>query len=412
MNYTKQLESMINSQLLLVNKPHMVERYNNALAALTGKRTTLNEFHIDICGYSPEIAAEMEDSSFLNPNGVNRQFIIIDVRQANLRSISLSFSSTPFVIKKFINDNKNEIMALTALDSVFGEIENNVIRVECLSDILNIHELSIVCDTPKKIIKTNQEIAGKVSELRNSDSIEFLSEEKLEDLASLCRKTPSISYDCYLPKKNKYKKTSVFTNHYGGFYRIYLTNGEKYLIFMDEKKFPHDQVPKGIKCINFQEIDKVIEILLKSRILVDRNGSELQEVKEHLSKIRERIVIDHLASSQGVNHESVDSYIINQMVRDNPDDLPVEFHEISRIISKLTRSERIKVTSKYILYTHKVNGSLLEGEEGSYLINHLMSNYMNFSYNKLFQYNLDAFKERFAKWTDAKKAYVLSCLKF
>ncbi|EQM48087.1 hypothetical protein D051_0163 [Vibrio parahaemolyticus VPCR-2010] len=411
MNYTKQLESMINSQLLLVNKPHMVERYNNALASLTGKRTALSEFHIDICGYSPEIAAEMEDSSFLNPNGVNRQFIIIDVRQANLRSISLSFSSTPFVIKKFINDNKNEIMALTALDSVFGEIENNVIRVECLSDILNIHELSIICDTPKKIIKTNQEIAGKVSELRNSDSIEFLLEEKLEDLASLCRKTPSISYDCYLPKQNKYKKTSVFTNHYGGFYRIYLTNGEKYLIFMDEKKFPHDQVPKGIKCINFQEIDKVIEILLKSRMLVDRNGSELQEVKEHLSKIRERIVIDHLASSQGVNHESVDSYIINQMVRDNPDDLPVEFHEISRIISKLTRSERIKVTSKYILYTHKVNGTLLEGEEGSYLINHLMSNYMNFSYNKLFQYNLDVFKERFAKWTDAKKAYVLSCLK-
>ncbi|TOJ25242.1 hypothetical protein CGI42_28485, partial [Vibrio parahaemolyticus] len=78
-----------------------------------------------------------------------------------------------------------------------------------------------------------------------------------------------------------------------------------------------------------------------------------------------------------------------------------EFHEISRIISKLTRSERIKVTSKYILYTHKVNGTLLEGEEGSYLINHLMSNYMNYSYNKLFQYNLDAFKERFAKWPDA-----------
>ncbi|TBT51677.1 hypothetical protein D5E78_07675 [Vibrio parahaemolyticus] len=137
----------------------------------------------------------------------------------------------------------------------------------------------------------------------------------------------------------------------------------------------------------------------------------MQEVKEHLSKIRDRIVIDHLASSQGVNHESVDSYLINQMVRDNPDDLPVEFHEISRIISKLTRSERIKVTSKYILYTHKVNDTLLEGEEGSYLINHLMSNYMNYSYNKLFQYNLDAFKERFAKWPDAKKAYVLSCLK-
>ena len=41
------------ANLTRVDTPALVERYNRALHHLTGKRTALTEFAIDISGYSP-----------------------------------------------------------------------------------------------------------------------------------------------------------------------------------------------------------------------------------------------------------------------------------------------------------------------------------------------------------------------
>ncbi|WP_338128000.1 DUF6638 family protein, partial [Lentibacter algarum] len=67
--------------LIEVSSPALVERYNRALKHLTGKTTQLTDFHIDISGYSPEIGDELGDPIYLNPNGANRQFILLTTSQ-------------------------------------------------------------------------------------------------------------------------------------------------------------------------------------------------------------------------------------------------------------------------------------------------------------------------------------------
>ncbi len=47
--------------LIHVASPALVERYNRALEALTGKTTALTDFYIDISGFSPEIGYELDD---------------------------------------------------------------------------------------------------------------------------------------------------------------------------------------------------------------------------------------------------------------------------------------------------------------------------------------------------------------
>ena len=47
--------------LIRVDSPVLVERYNRALKHLTGRQTSQNVFHIDISGYSPEIGDEFGD---------------------------------------------------------------------------------------------------------------------------------------------------------------------------------------------------------------------------------------------------------------------------------------------------------------------------------------------------------------
>jgi len=45
--------------LIEVRSEALVGRYNRALKHLIDKETKLTEFHIDICGYSPEIGDEL-----------------------------------------------------------------------------------------------------------------------------------------------------------------------------------------------------------------------------------------------------------------------------------------------------------------------------------------------------------------
>ena len=80
--------------LIPVTAPALVERYNRALHHLTGRRTGLSDFHIDISGFSPEIGEELDDPLYLNRNGVNRQFILLSTDQKSAPLLNASFSTS------------------------------------------------------------------------------------------------------------------------------------------------------------------------------------------------------------------------------------------------------------------------------------------------------------------------------
>ncbi|MEQ9476809.1 DUF6638 family protein, partial [Marinovum algicola] len=67
--------------LIRVDSPALIDRYNRALQHLTGQQTALTEFHIDISGFSPEIGDELGDPLYLTHHGVNRQFILLTTEQ-------------------------------------------------------------------------------------------------------------------------------------------------------------------------------------------------------------------------------------------------------------------------------------------------------------------------------------------
>ena len=68
---------LIYGRLLRIEEPHLVERYNKALAAFGLPPTKQTGFDIDRSGFSPEIAEELGDPHYLDPNQVNRRFIIL-----------------------------------------------------------------------------------------------------------------------------------------------------------------------------------------------------------------------------------------------------------------------------------------------------------------------------------------------
>ena len=75
---------LIYGRLLTIDQPHLIERYNKALKAFGVKPTKLKTFDIDKTGFSPQVADELKDYSYLDPNGVNRRYIILTPDQASL----------------------------------------------------------------------------------------------------------------------------------------------------------------------------------------------------------------------------------------------------------------------------------------------------------------------------------------
>ncbi|MCB1441185.1 MAG: hypothetical protein KDJ63_15545, partial [Nitratireductor sp.] len=87
--------------LLTVDEQHLVERYNKALKGFGLKPVKLKSFKIDMTGYSPEVADELDDPEYLDPNGVNRRFIILSPEQIGLPVINTAFSNTEDLLYQF-----------------------------------------------------------------------------------------------------------------------------------------------------------------------------------------------------------------------------------------------------------------------------------------------------------------------
>ena len=133
--------------LVEVSSPQLVERYNRALKHLTGKTTTLKDFHIDISGYSPEIGDEFNDDHYLNPNGCNRQFILLTTSQKSAPLLNIKFSTSRGILQQFIAANEAQLFALTAQDAVAGELQGSVFEISTPAKLLDIRKITVEADT-------------------------------------------------------------------------------------------------------------------------------------------------------------------------------------------------------------------------------------------------------------------------
>ena len=149
---------LIYGRLLTVSEPHLVERYNKALVAFGLQPTKLASFNIDRTGFSPEIAEELGDYQYLDPNEVNRRFIILTPDQVDLPVVHTAFSNTGQLLYEFFTSNSRAIDALTIKDVIYGEIEDSVAKVEDIEDLLTINQVEFR-------VLSAEDVLGKAAEL-------------------------------------------------------------------------------------------------------------------------------------------------------------------------------------------------------------------------------------------------------
>jgi len=203
--------------LIPVDSPALVERYNRALKHLTGKETRLTDFHIDLSGFSPEVGDELKDPLYLNPGGMNRQFILLTTAQKDAPLLNAKFSTSRGILTRFIAENEAQLFALTARDAVTGELENTVFKLTSPAQLMEMRQVRVSADTAGQVIKSTEKMEGLISRFR-SDEDAWWDDTLITEMTDLAKTTGDITRNPVTLKAQTFDQGNFWTTHFGGVY--------------------------------------------------------------------------------------------------------------------------------------------------------------------------------------------------
>lgn len=389
--------------LFEVASPSLVSRYNRALESLTGKQTGLREFNIDISGYSPEIGDELGDPLYLNPNGCNRQFILLSVEQKTAPLLDATFSTSRDILRRYIDENEERLFALSIRDAIAGELVNSVHAVREPSDLFDIRTIRVEADTIGGHVAAGDEMADKIARFMTEPDA-WWDDVLIAEMVELSKHTGDILQTPLALQPYSYEQKNFYTSHFGG---LFIFGGVAHsacimveaLIAAD--KFPVDQM------LPLQDRTAIAAFLEKNNLvepIVDANGVDAVGI---LRQKLDFIAIDTAATS-GDDLSDVSRRDLRLLKRRYHDALPAEYHAIESVLRRLESGRGHEWPSPdnpayfYLLRARN--------HADRTLVNMLLAQLTPLDFRQLFICHKSSFYDQYRAWSDAKKTYVAQFL--
>lgn len=169
--------------LVQVNNTILVERYNACLRDMGLEPTKLKKFQIDRMGWSPEIAAEMDNDYYLSHGDANPLAIILTPDQG-VPGTPIYYPYHSFdwrMMNAWYSTYRAPIVDLTESTGICLDIDQDVDVYQDPDDLLLVYEVLIKASTPGRLItkaKRQQELILRF--LREEES--HLNAELIEEL--------------------------------------------------------------------------------------------------------------------------------------------------------------------------------------------------------------------------------------
>ncbi|MBO6507103.1 MAG: hypothetical protein JJ866_11490 [Roseibium sp.] len=389
--------------LIEVSSPAMVARYNRALEHMTGRTTSLQEFHIDISGFSPEIGDELGDPQYLNPNGCNRQFILLSVTQKTAPLLNASFSTSRSILRRYIDENEEQLFALTIRDAVVGELVNTIFAVTSPADLVNYRNIQVEADTVGGHVEAGDELGDRIEQFM-SDPDAWWDDVLIAEMIELAKHTGDIIRTPISLKSQRFEPGNFYTAHFGGFY-----------VFRDVRE---------TACIASRKLDVVVDLPVKHVMttsdrhdvaaFLTRNGliepiidAKGAQAKSILKQKLDFIVIDTAADNEE-NLSNVSRRNLRSLKRKYHRKLPPEYHAINDVLQRLdTRGGLEWPTPDNPAYFYLMRS---RDHRDKHLVNMLLAELTPLDFRQLFICHKDEFYGHYQSWSEAKKSYAAQFL--
>ena len=313
--------------LIRVDSPALIERYNRALKGLAGKQTKLKEFHIDVSGFSPEIGEEFKDPLYLNPNGCNRQFIILTVDQKKAPLLNAMFSTSRGILRQFITDNEAKLFALTAHDAVAGELMNSIFDISDPARLFDIRKITIEADTTQSHVKNARELADKIDHFQTAPNA-WYDDELIAEMIELARETGDVTRVPVDLGVQVFEQGNFWTAHFGGMY-IFRDAEVPAVVVSGDKDRLSSQPPGKVldttepnRIASFLRKNDLVEPVVKARGV---NGASILRQK------MEFILVD-AATSAGMDLGDMSSRTLRHVAQRLGSHLPAAFHGLAALV--------------------------------------------------------------------------------
>jgi hypothetical protein len=389
--------------LIEVSSPALVERYNRALKHLTGKTTALTDFHIDLSGYSPEIGDELDDDLYLNPNGSNRQFILLTTAQKDAPLLNIKFSTSRGILTQFIETNEAQLFALTARDAVAGELQNSVYAVDTPAKLFDIRQVTIEADT----IGGHVADAGKLAKLIDRFRQEpdgWRDDVLVAEMITLAKKTGDVTRVPISLPVMTFKQENYWTSHFGGVYIFRDVRFAAAISSLDWRSLGEVPVAQVMDLTHRNQIADWLERNNLVEPIVQARGTDGAAI---LRQKMDFILVD-AADRLGIEIGDARRTELRKIAYRIGTALPEEFLGLAALLRWVEAGGPWpKITSEHPAYFYTLRAKAGKDRD---LVNMLLAELSPMDVRQMFITHKELFYAQYATWSERKKTYVADFL--
>ena len=389
--------------LIRVDSPVLVERYNRALRSLTGKQTALDEFHVDISGYSPEIGAELGDELYLNHRGVNRQFILLTTEQATAPLLNAKFSTSRGILKQFIERNRAQLFALTARDAVAGELVNSVYSAETPAKLFDIRKITIEADTTGGTVATAKKLGAMIDRFKSEEGAWF-DDVLIGQMIGLAKETGDVTRNPVTLNQMEFAQDNFWTSHFGGMYVFRGVPHPAVISAMDKSSL--GDVPIGF-VFDLSERSAIAKFLKLNDLvepIVEARGLDAAAILHQ----KMDFVVASVAAQMGEDLTGAVRRDLRVLGRRYADKLPEAWQGLAALARWAEEDGPWpRITSDHDAYFYTLRAKAHADAEQ---VNMLLAELCPLDIRQLFICHKEAFYAAYATWPDEKRAYVVDFL--
>lgn len=388
--------------LFAVDSPALVARYNRALKKLTGHETKLEEFYVDISGYSPEVGEELGDHLYLNQGGCNRQFILLSPEQKRAPLLGAKFSTSRGILRGFIDANEAQIFALTARDALAGELMNSVYRLDSPARLFDLRKITVEADTTEGSLAGVAVLAARVDRFMAQENA-WYDEALIGEMIDLSRQAGDFARVPVQLEHTEFEQGDFWTAHFGGLY-VLRDLAQPAVIAPDADDLGPVPVERVIDIADRNAIARYLADNGLVEPIVKARGVDAAAI---LRQKMEFIAVDAVAGQDGVEIGN-DANVLHRLARRYGEALPEAFYGLEAMLRWATGTGKWpNITSEHPAYFYTLRAADVPQRD---LINMLLAQLAPKDIRQLFICHKGLFYKLYAGWPEAKKAYVAEYL--
>ena len=390
--------------LIEVSSPSLVERYNRALKHLTGKTTTQPDFHIDISGYSPEIGDEFGDDLYLNPNGCNRQFILLTTAQKAAPLLNAKFSTSRGILKQFIETNEAQLFALTARDAVAGELSNSVFDMSNPERLLDIRRIAIEADTIGGHVQDATRL-GQMIERFRADPTGWRDDVLIAEMIGLAKKTGDVTRVPIALAKMVFEQPNYWTSFFGGTYVFQGSKDPALITNQAAKVCPTAR--KGMLCAGMADRNAIAGWLERNDLVEPIVKARDMDAAAVLRQKMDFILVE-AGDALNLDLGEATRADLRKIARQLGPALPPEFQGLAALLRWVEGGgDWPRITSDHPAYFYTLRARPQADRD---LVNMLLAELSPLDVRQMFIVHKEMFYRNYATWSDRKRGYVAEFL--